>query len=62
MSIRTFLPADILKPLVKSFAISQEDKAGDFKVLPDTSIIMGFQCSGELSYIDKGESISLTSA
>jgi len=62
MSFITFLPSDILKPFVKSFAISQKENACDYKVLSDTSIVMGFLYSGKLSYMDKGKSISLGSA
>jgi hypothetical protein len=34
MSFQTFIPSDILKPFVKSFAISENEKADSYKVLP----------------------------
>jgi hypothetical protein len=62
MNFSIFQPCNALKPFIKSFAIDQRGKASDYRVLPDTSIIIGFQYSGKLSYIDKGKSISLGSA
>lgn len=62
MSFITYLPNDILKPFVKSFVISKEEKAGSYKVLPGTSIVMGFQYSGTLSYSEKDKTKSLSSA
>lgn len=62
MSFVTYIPADILKPFVKSFAISENGKAGSYKILPDTSIVMGFQYSGKLSYSENGKTTPLNSA
>jgi hypothetical protein len=58
----TFTPSNILQPFVKAYVISQRLKAGDYKVLPDTSIVMGFQYSGKLCYIDNGQPKLLGSA
>ncbi len=58
----TFTPSNILQPFVKEYVITQRFKAGDYKVLPDTCIAMGFQYSGQHSYIDNGRSILLGSA
>jgi hypothetical protein len=57
-----FTPPDILQPFVKAFAISHRVKAGDYKLLPDTCIVMGFQCSGNHYFIDNGQSMLLGSA
>ncbi len=62
MSFHTFIPCDILKPFVKSFAISENEKADSYKVLPDTSIVMGFQYSGKLSYSENNNAVPLSSA
>ncbi len=62
MSFVTYLPSDILKPFVKSFAISQSEKADSYKILPGTSIVMGFQYSGKLSYSENSNIISLSQA
>lgn len=61
MSFITYIPSDILKGFVNSFAISENEKADSYKVLPSTSIVMGFQYSGNLSYSkDSGKSIPLS--
>lgn len=62
MSFTTYIPADILKPFVRSFAISENNEAGSYKVLPDTSIVMGFQYSGKLSYSQNNEAVPLSPA
>jgi AraC-like DNA-binding protein len=62
MSFTTYIPTDILKPFVRSFAISENEKADSYKVLPDTSIVMGFQYSGKLSYSENNDDIPLSSA
>jgi AraC-like DNA-binding protein len=63
MSFTTYIPCDILKPFVKTIAISENELASSYKVLPDTSIVMGFQYSGKLSYSkDNTKSIPLSAA
>jgi AraC-like DNA-binding protein len=62
MSFITYIPADILKPFVKSFAISKSEKADSYKIVPDTSIVMGFQFSGKLSYTENNTIVPLSSA
>ncbi|MFI5142217.1 MAG: AraC family transcriptional regulator, partial [Bacteroidia bacterium] len=63
MSFKTFIPCDILKPFVKTIAISENEVASSYKVLPDTNIVMGFQYSGNLSYSkDNTKPIPLSSA
>ena len=56
------MPSDILKPYVKSLAISENEKADSYKILPNTSIVMGFQYSGKLSYSENNSAIPLSSA
>lgn len=62
MGLRIYIPAEILRPFVKSFAISEHEKAGSYKVLPDTSIVMGFQYSGSLSYSEDNRPVLLSIA
>jgi AraC-like DNA-binding protein len=62
VSFQTYIPCDILKPFVKSFAISENETANSYKVLPDTSIVMGFQYSGKLSYSENNDAVPLSSA
>ncbi len=61
LSFVTYIPIDILKPFVKSFAISENERAGSYKILPDTSIVMGFQYSGRLSYSENNKTTPLNS-
>jgi AraC-like DNA-binding protein len=62
MSFVTYIPRDILKPFVKLFAISESEKAGSYKILPDTSIVLGFQYSGKLSYSENNNTVPLSAA
>lgn len=62
MSYRTFIPCEALRPFVKSFAISESILETSYKVLPDISIVMGFQYSGQIGYIDQGQHMPLHSA
>lgn len=49
MRLRTYLPCDILQPYVKSIDIQETITETVYKVLPDTSLVMGFQYKGALS-------------
>lgn len=62
MSFIPIIPCEQLKPYVKLFAIGRNEKAGSYNVLPDTSIVMGFQFSGKLSYTHRNEQIGLSKA
>lgn len=44
-----FDPCAILKPYIKYFFISESGQGAYYKVLPDTSLVMGFQYKGQLS-------------
>ena len=61
MSLRTFLPSDTLKPFIKSMAVNTREKAGVYKILPDTGLIMNFQYSGEVSYSENDQELSFNS-
>lgn len=49
MKFDTYIPCDILKPFIKSFAIQETSEASTYKVLPDTGLVIGFQYKGQLS-------------
>lgn len=61
-SFRTFMPCEALRPYVKSLAISENALEASYKVIPDVSIVMGFQYSGHLGYIDNGQHLPLSTA
>jgi len=56
-----FEPADILKPYIKYFVVSEDERSGSYKVLPDTSLVMGFQYKGKLSITSGAQPGSLSS-
>jgi AraC-like DNA-binding protein len=62
MKTLTFLPCDILKPFVKSFVVSEVEKEGSYKVLPDTGLVIGFQYKGRLYRIEGNKSSALANA
>jgi AraC-like DNA-binding protein len=45
-------PCARLKPYVKHFVVSESSEAQAYKVLPGTSLVMGFQYSGRVSYLN----------
>jgi hypothetical protein len=40
-------PGDILKPYIRYFVISENDREQTYKVLPDTSLVIGLQYKGQ---------------
>lgn len=51
MRFETFLPCDLLKPFVSSFAIQEGSAETVYKVLPDTRLVIGFQYKGSISLV-----------
>ena len=51
MKFKTYIPCDILKPFIRSLAISENSDESSYKVLPDTGLVIGFQYKGKLSLI-----------
>lgn len=62
MRFETRLPCDRLKPYIKYFAISESSDARTYKVLPDTSLVMGFQYDGKLAYLQNDQENALAAA
>lgn len=60
MEFGTYIPCDILKPFVKSFAVQETTGENIYKVLPDTGLVIGFQYKGRLSRIQNGQETSLS--
>lgn len=56
----TYIPSDILKPFIKSFAIQETADEKAYRVLPDTGLVLGFQYKGRLSRIDNQLEITLS--
>lgn len=55
-----YLPSDILKPYIRYFAIAENDAEDVYKVLPGTSLVMGFQFKGQLSQLSHEVETSLS--
>jgi AraC-like DNA-binding protein len=49
MSFQVYKPSERLKPFIRSFVIEENEDSRTYKILPDTSVVMGFQYSGRLS-------------
>ena len=60
MKFDTYIPCDILKPFVKSFAVQETTMENIYKVLPDTSLVIGFQYKGRLSRMQNNSEIPLS--
>ncbi len=59
MKFETYIPCDPLKPYIRILAISESESANEYKVLPGTELVIGFQYKGQLSYSDGGKKIPL---
>jgi len=55
------LPSSNLKSYIKHYIISEADNQQDHKVLPNTSIVIGFQYKGKLSLLSDGKENQLSS-
>ena len=62
MKFDTYIPSDILKPYIRILAISESEVANEYKVLPGTELVIGFQYKGRLSYNDGDKNIPLASS
>lgn len=52
MKFDVYIPSDILQPYVKSFAIQETWEESSYRILPDTSLVVGFQYKGRLARIE----------
>ncbi|MFD2933565.1 helix-turn-helix domain-containing protein [Spirosoma flavum] len=62
MKFQPYLPCDRLKPYIKQFVISESNDERTYKVLPDISLVMGFQYRGKLAYVDKTAEVPLATS
>jgi AraC-like DNA-binding protein len=49
MKMERYLPADILKPFVEHYLFIESEQGMENRVLPDTSVVMGFRYRGAIS-------------
>lgn len=55
-----YMPGDILRPYIKYFVISESEYEQAYKVLPDTSLVIGFQYKGKLAQVINGAEDTLS--
>jgi len=60
--MKQFIPCATLKPYIQSLMVSESEQAQSYTVLPGTSLVMGFQYRGKLTYQHEKTAISLASA
>jgi len=52
MSYQVYAPCPMLTPYVKHIAVSYSASVQNYRVLPDSALVIGFQFSGKLSFLD----------
>lgn len=57
-----FLPRERLRPFVRQIAVSENNDAGEYKVLPPTGLVVGFQYNGHLALVQNGSENRLSGA
>jgi AraC-like DNA-binding protein len=62
MRFDTYIPSDILKPYIKRFIVSEQVNESTYKILPDTSLVIGFQYKGRLKLIGEQTETPLATA
>ncbi len=62
MKFDSYIPCDILKPYIRILAISESEMASQYKVLPGTELVIGFQYKGQLAYSTEGKKFPLASS
>lgn len=62
MKFQTYLPCEILEPYIRFLAISESSDHQTYKVLPDTSLVMGIQYKGRLSFVADDRETLLSTA
>lgn len=60
MSVLHFIPCDALKPYVDRIIISESAAESVYKILPGTSVVIGFQFKGRLYRVNEGKDIALS--
>jgi len=48
MKFDKYLPADSLKPYIKYFVVSENERENEYKVFPTSGLVIGFQYKGQL--------------
>jgi len=62
MRFDRYIPTERLRPFVKQFAVSEQETEHEYKVLPSTGLVIGFQYRGQLATFVKDEPVKLETA
>jgi len=62
MKFDKHFPADLLKPYIKYFVVSENTVENEYKVFPSSGMVIGFQYKGHLAAIQESTVSKLTSA
>jgi AraC-like DNA-binding protein len=62
LPVTTYIPCDALQPYVASFIISEEAETKEYKVLPGTNLVIGFQYRGRLVRVQGADIHPLSTA
>lgn len=60
MRFDLYLPIPALRPYIRHLAISESEAEQAYPVFPSTSLVIGFQYAGRLSYLADSQEISLS--
>lgn len=59
MKFEVYLPCERLKPYVERLVISESEEEKEYKVLPGTNLVIGFQYSGSLLHVQDQQQFAL---
>jgi AraC-like DNA-binding protein len=62
MRFDKYIPTERLQPFVKYFAISEQEQENEYKVLPSSGLVIGFQYKGQLATITNNTETTLTTS
>ncbi|HEY4197836.1 MAG TPA: helix-turn-helix domain-containing protein [Mucilaginibacter sp.] len=62
MRFDKFIPTEELKPYIKYFVVSENECENEYKVLPSSGLVIGFQYNGQLSTVKEGSLSHLNSS
>lgn len=62
MKFDKFIPTDQLKPYIKYYVVTENESENEYKVLPSTGLVIGFQYKGKLARIKDNTANGLSTA
>ena len=62
MKFDKYFPTERLKPYIKYFVVSENERENEYKIFPSSGLVIGFQYKGQLTSIKDNTESKLTSA